>query len=109
MAYRYVGAYRSQSAAGASAAAGRPAQPVLLLLLLAGSGGTFSARATPGGVLAGHDVDEEVEHVGLGQGGGDVGALQRAALVLLGVDPGAHGELGDEDVAALGEEDGCFG
>ena len=82
---------------------------LLLLLLLAGSGGTFSARSTPGGVLAGHDVDEEVEHVGLGEGGGDVGALQGAALVVFGVDPGAHGEFGDEDVAALGEEDGRFG
>ena len=80
-----------------------------LLLLLAGGGGPFRAGATAGGVLAGHDVDEEVEHVGLGEGGGDVGALQGAALVVFGVDPGAHGEFGDEDVAALGEEDGRFG
>ena len=82
---------------------------LLLLLLLARSGGTFCSRATTGGVLAGHDVDEEVEHVGLGEGGGDVGALQGAALVVFGVDPRAHGEFGDEDVAALGEEDGRFG
>ena len=25
------------------------------------------------------------------------------------MDPGAHGELGDEDIAAFGEEDGRFG
>ena len=80
-----------------------------LLLLLAGGGGPFRAGATAGGVLAGHDVNEEVEHVGLGEGGGDVGALQSAALVVFGMDPGAHGEFGDENVAAFGEEDGRFG
>lgn len=59
--------------------------------------------------FSGNDVDEEVEHIGFCKGGGDVGALEGAALVLLGVDPGAHGKLCDEDVAALGEQDGRFG
>lgn len=69
-----------------------------------------SFRRTPARtILAGHDINEEVEHVGFGEGGGDVGTLERAALVVLGVDPGAHGEFGDEDVAAFGEEDGRFG
>jgi len=61
------------------------------------------------GVLARYDVDEEVEHVGLAESGGDVAALESAALVLLGVDPGAHGELGDEGLAGLGEDYGRFG
>lgn len=59
--------------------------------------------------LARYDVDEEVKHVRLGEGGRDIGALQCSPLVLLSVYPCAHGQLGDEDVAALGEEDGCFG
>ncbi|KAI5302725.1 hypothetical protein KEM55_000927 [Ascosphaera atra] len=59
-------------------------------------------------LVAGDDVDEEVEHVRLCEGGGDVGALEGAALVVFGVDPGAHGEFRDEDVAALGEENGGF-
>lgn len=75
--------------------------------LLAGGGGAFGGAA--GGVLAGDDVNEEIEHVGFGQGGGDVAALQGAALVVFGVDPGAHGEFCDEDVATFGEEDGRFG
>lgn len=58
------------------------------------------------GLLARYDVDQEVEHVTLGQGRGNVGSLQCPALVLFGMDPGAHGELGDEYVASLGEEDG---
>ena len=56
-----------------------------------------------------HDIDQEVEHVGLGQGRRNVGALQSTALVLFGVDPGAHGEFGDENVTALGKQDGSFG
>ena len=56
-----------------------------------------------------HDIDQEIEHVTAGQCASDVGSLQRAALVLFGVDPGAHGELGDEDIAAFGEQDGGFG
>ncbi len=54
-----------------------------------------------GGFLARDDVDEEVEHVGLGQRRGNVGALEGPPFVLLCVDPGPHGELGDEDIAAL--------
>lgn len=61
-----------------------------------------------GGLLAGDDVDEEVEHVGFGERGGDIATLKCAALVLLGVDPGTHRQLRDEDVAAFGEEDRRF-
>lgn len=39
------------------------------------------------------DVHEEVEDVRLGDGAGDVAALEGAPLVLLGVGPGAEGEL----------------
>jgi hypothetical protein len=60
-------------------------------------------------ILARHYIDEEVEHVRLAQSGGDVTPLQSAALVLLCVDPRAHGELGDEGLASLGEYDGRFG
>ncbi|GMF30781.1 unnamed protein product [Phytophthora lilii] len=60
-------------------------------------------------VVARDDVDEEVEDVGLGDSHGDVVALQRAALVLLRVDPGAQTELEDEHLAGLGEEHGRLG
>lgn len=56
-----------------------------------------------------HDIDEEIEHVALDQRRGNVGPLQRASFVVFGVDPCAHCKLGDEDVAAFGEEDGSFG
>ena len=80
-------------------------------LCLARHGAACSCRArlVSAALLARHDVDEEVEHVALGERGRDVGALQRAPLVVFGVDPGAHGQLRDEDVAALGEQDGRFG
>lgn len=72
-----------------------------------GSRGSLAGAFSVGsGLLARDDVDEEVEHVRFGEGGGDIGALQGAAFVVLGVDPGAHGQLGDEDVAALCEQDG---
>jgi len=58
--------------------------------------------------FTGHDVDEEVEHVGFGKGRGDVAALKGPAFVLFCVDPGAHGQLRDEDVAAFGEQNWCF-
>lgn len=38
-------------------------------------------------LVAGHDVDEEVELVVFGDGHRDVVALQSASLVVLGVDP----------------------
>lgn len=60
------------------------------------------------GLLSGNDINEEVKHIRLRQRGGDVGPLERTAFVIFCVDPRAHGELGDEDVAALGEEDGRF-
>jgi len=55
------------------------------------------------------NIDEEVKHVGLGECSSDVRALEGASFVVFGVDPGAHCEFGDEDVAAFGEEDGSFG
>ena len=57
-------------------------------------------------VLSRYYIDEEVEHVRLAQSGGYITPLQGTTLVLLGVDPGAHGELGDEGLASLGEYDG---
>jgi len=62
-----------------------------------------------GRFLARHDIDEEVEHIGLSERGGDIAALQGATFVLLCVDPGAHRELCDEDVASFSEQDWCFG
>jgi len=60
-------------------------------------------------LVAGDDVDEDVENVGASDGGGDVVLLEGAALVLVGVEPGADGELEDEELAGLGEEDGGLG
>lgn len=60
-------------------------------------------------VLSRYYIDEEVEHVRLAQSGGDIAPLQSATLVLLRVDPRAHGELGDKGLACLGEYDGRFG
>lgn len=68
--------------------------------------GTFGVG---GSLFTGDDIDEEIEHVGFGEGGGDIGSLEGSPFVIFGVDPGAHGEFGDEDVAALCEEDGGFG
>ena len=62
-----------------------------------------------GGLFSRHDIDQEIEHVGLGQCGCDVGALQCPPLVLLGVDPRSHGEFCNENVTSLGEQDGSFG
>lgn len=54
------------------------------------------------------DINKKVEHVRFRKGGGDVRALEGASFVVFGVDPGAHCELCDEDVAAFGEKDGSF-
>jgi len=80
-----------------------------LRCLLGGSLSGVRALSMSGSLLPWYNIDEEVKHVGLGQGRCNVGALESSSLVLFGVDPGAHGELGDEDVAALGEEDGRLG
>ena len=61
------------------------------------------------GVVPGHDVHEEVEDLGAGDGGRNVRLLERAALVLLGVRPAAVGELEDEHLAGAGEDDGGLG
>lgn len=58
-----------------------------------------------GRFFPGNNVNKEIKHVGLGQRRGDVRPLQGSPLVLLRVDPGAHRQLRDEDVAPLGEED----
>lgn len=81
-----------------------------VLRSLRGGGGGLTCRAlcVCGSFLPGHDVDEEVEHVGLREGRGNVTALQGTALVLLCMNPRAHGQFGDKDIASLGEEDGCF-
>lgn len=50
------------------------------------------------------DIDQEVEHVRLAQSSSNIATLQSTALVLLGVNPGAHGELGDEGLAGFGED-----
>jgi hypothetical protein len=69
--------------------------------------GVLATAALVGmGLLARDNVNEEVKHVRLGQRRRNVGPLEGATLVLFGVDPGAHGELCDEDVAALREQDG---
>jgi len=56
-------------------------------------------------LVARDDVHQEVENVGTSDSSGDVVLLESAALVLLGVEPGADGELEDEELAGLGEED----
>ena len=56
-------------------------------------------------LLAWHNVDKEIKHVRLGQSGRNVRPLKCAAFVLLGVNPCAHGQLCDEDVATLREQD----
>ena len=55
-------------------------------------------------VVPGHDVDEKVKLVVLGDGHGDVVPLQSSPLVILGVDPGPHGQLVDEHLASLTQE-----
>lgn len=55
-----------------------------------GSTSLAGALGVRSSFLAGNNVDEEIEHVRFGKSGGDVGALKGAALVVLGVDPGAH-------------------
>lgn len=59
-------------------------------------------------LLAWHNVDQKVKHVRLGQSGRNVRSLECAAFVLLGVNPRAHGQLRDEDVAALRKQDWCL-
>lgn len=48
-----------------------------------------------------YNIDQEIEHIALRQRRGDVGSLEGPAFVFFGVDPSAHSELGDEDVAAF--------
>ena len=62
-----------------------------------------------GGFFSRNNVNEEVIHIGLGEGCSDIGPLKCTALVILGVDPRSHGQLGDEDIAALGKQDRSFG
>lgn len=69
-----------------------------MMVLTAGARGACSFR---GCVFSRHDVDQEIEHIALGEGRRDIRALQRAPLVLLRMYPGAHRQLGDEYIAAL--------
>jgi hypothetical protein len=78
----------------------------LLMVLTAGARSTCSFR---GCVFSRHDVDQEIEHIALGEGRRDIGTLQRAPLVLLRMYPGAHRQLGDEYIAALRKQYRRFG
>jgi len=60
-------------------------------------------------IFAGDNIDEEVEHVRFGEGGSYVRALEGASFVVFCVNPGAHCEFCDEDIAAFGEKNGGFG
>lgn len=60
------------------------------------------------GVIAGDDVDEEVEDVCLLNGSGDITSLQGATFSLLGLCPCAMRKLEDEHFAGLCKEDGSF-
>lgn len=55
-------------------------------------------------ILSRYYINEEVKHVRLAQSGCDVASLQGATLVLLSMDPRAHGELCDKGLASLGED-----
>ena len=59
-------------------------------------------------LLARDDVDKEVEHVRLGEGSSNVASLECTSFVVFCMDPGAHCEFRDEDVATFGEENGSF-
>lgn len=77
--------------------------------LARGCPGRASCLARPLGVrgrlLARNNVDEKIKHIGLGKSGGNVRTLQGASLVIFRVNPCAHGQLGDEYIATLGEQD----
>jgi hypothetical protein len=60
-------------------------------------------------ILSRHNIDKEIEHIRLAQSGCYITPLQSTTLVLLGMDPRAHGELGDERLASLGEYNRRFG
>lgn len=66
-----------------------------------------SSSSSP--VLPRDDINQEIEHVGPGDGRGDVIPLQRPPLVLLGMPPGAERELEHEGLAGAGEEDRGLG
>jgi hypothetical protein len=53
-----------------------------------------------------HDVDEEIEYLSARDGTGDVRFMQRAALALLGVCPAVAGDLEDEHLTGVREDDG---
>lgn len=60
-------------------------------------------------ILSRYYIDEEVEHVRLAQSGRDVASLQGTTLVLLSMNPRAHGKLCDKGLASLGEDYRRFG
>ncbi|GER36303.1 ribosomal RNA large subunit methyltransferaseK/L [Striga asiatica] len=51
-----------------------------------------------------HNINQKIKYVGARDSSGDVILLERAALVLLRVEPRSHGELEYEELARLGEE-----
>lgn len=59
-------------------------------------------------LLAGNYINEEVKHVRFGQSGGNVGSLEGTTFVVLGVNPGTHGQLSNENITALSKQDGCL-
>ena len=86
-----------------------------LLLSLHGAGGSGTSllpssplRVAAAAFLTWHDVDKKVKHVTFGKCSGYVTTLQCAAFVVFSMYPGTHCQLGNEDVATFGEEDGCF-
>ena len=66
-------------------------------------------RAVATGVFSWNYIDEEIKHVALCKRSRNVAPLQGPPLVVFCVNPGAHCQFGDEDVAAFREEDWCFG
>uniref|UniRef100_A0A804UHR2 Uncharacterized protein n=1 Tax=Zea mays TaxID=4577 RepID=A0A804UHR2_MAIZE len=71
---------------------------VTVAVVPAAAGSTCSVRRD--------DVDEEVEEVGVVHGRGDVLPVHGAALAVERGGPGAARELGDEELARLGEHNG---
>lgn len=59
--------------------------------------------------LSRNNIDQEIKHVTLCKGSGDITSLQSPSLIVLCVDPCTHGQLCDEDIASFGEENRSLG
>ena len=55
-------------------------------------------------LFPGNNINQKVEHVGLGQSRGDVRSLKSTALIFLCVNPSTHREFRDENIAAFGKQ-----